>query len=300
MNTLKLSAHAKINLALDVINKRPDGYHNMDMVMQPLHLHDSLYFKKERESGVRLTCNYTWLPTDGRNLIVKAAQLLLEQYAPKAGVSIHLTKRIPVCAGLGGGSADCAATLIGLRRLFKLSVSDRTLYHLGRSLGADVPFCLLSQTAQATGIGEVLTPLPTHPVTIVLLAKPGVRVSTGDVFGRLDLNQVHQRPDIDGMIGALAKGNMPGVSALFCNVLETVTAVQYPVIETLKGHMMAAGAMGAVMSGSGPTVFGYFKTKEQAMAAITTIRQEEPSCRDIILTSTYNPTTGLKPLTKPL
>lgn len=287
MNQIKIRARAKINPALDVVGKRQDGYHDLKMLMQTVNLCDNLTITKTTKKGLWLTSNLSWLPCDERNLVYKAAQLIMENYSIDAGVSIELEKKIPAAAGLAGGSADCAATLIGMRNLFKLNISEEQLMNMGKELGADVPYCIMRGTALAEGIGEILTPLPPFPSTFVLLAKPPINVSTPAVFKEFELDKVEKKPDIDGIIECIKNNDLQGICDKMCNVLETVTVKNYPVVAQVKKAMVDFGAMGSLMSGSGPTVFGFFKTYEQGINALKHIRSTY-HIREIYLTTVFN------------
>lgn len=291
MQYINLRAHAKINVALDVVGKREDGYHNIKTVMQSLWLHDRLFIRKIDKFPYKFVCDMRYVPKDDRNIINKAAALIIKNYDIKSGVFIKLIKKIPIAAGLGGGSADCAATLIGLRNLFSLPISNDELMEIGRSLGADVPFCLLGGTALAEGIGERLTPLPNSNLrgTFVVLVRPPVYVSTRDVFSAFNFLDVMQKPDFDGIYYCLANGDVQGLAERLCNSLEMVTVNMHPVIKDIKVSLLRHGALGSVMSGSGPTVFGIFDDKQKAIDAVYNIRIENPKIKEIFLTTMYNP-----------
>ena len=291
MQYINLRAHAKINFALDVIDKREDGYHNIKTIMQSLWLHDKLHIRKVDKFPYKFICDIRHIPTDGRNIINKAAELIIKNYDIKDGIFIKLTKRIPIAAGLGGGSSDCAATLIGLRKLFSLPISDSELMEIGRSLGADVPFCIMRGAAVAEGIGEALTPIANigHRSTFILLVRPPVYVSTRNVFEEFRLSDVSEKPDFDKIIRSLATGDIKGLSAGLCNALETVTIKNHPIIADLKELLVKNGALGALMSGSGPTVFGVFDDRQMAFNAMRKIRSQNPKIREFFLTTMYNP-----------
>ena len=269
---MKLSAHAKINLGLDVVRKREDGYHEVRMIMQMIDLHDTLDLRIKEEPGITITTNRGDLPTDESNLVYKAAKLLMEEFYIEKGLHIDLEKQIPVAAGMAGGSSDAAATMIGVNELFELGLSKKALMERAVKIGADVPYCIMGGTALAEGIGEILTPLAPMPKCHILIAKPPVDVPTKFVYGNLRANELKEHPDIDGMILALKEQNISSMCALMGNVLETVTIPVYPVIAEIKDIMKECGADGAMMSGSGPTVFGIFTDKEcakRAQAAVT-------------------------------
>lgn len=267
MENLVRKAYGKINLGLDVIRKRPDGYHDVRMIMQMVDIYDTLTFVKRGDDRIILSSNKRELPHDDNNLIVKAAKLLFAYKKVSYGVSVHLVKNIPVAAGMAGGSTDAAATLCGLNDLFELGLGREELMKLGVQIGADVPYCILGGCALSEGIGEVLTPLVMPPACELVIAKPDIAVSTGYVYEHLDLPSLTRHPDIDGIRAAIEQGNLLKMSEKLENVLESVTAARYESIKVLKERMLACGALGAVMSGSGPVVFGLFRTREQADAA---------------------------------
>lgn len=275
MDTLQLKAYAKINLGLDVVRRREDGYHEVRMIMQTVKLFDKLTFYLSEEPGIRIKTNLGFLPVDKNNLVYKAVKLLQDTYHVEKGMEIDLFKCIPVAAGMAGGSSDCAAALVGASRLFGLGLSRKELMELGVKLGADVPYCVLRGTALSEGIGEVLTPLPPIPDCHILIAKPAVSVSTKYVYEHLDAEGVKTHPDIDGMIAAIREGSLKGITDRMENVLETVTILKYPVIEEIKNCMNEQGAMNALMSGSGPTVFGIFEREEDAYVAKRLIQERK-------------------------
>lgn len=267
MDELQLKAYAKINLALDVIGKREDGYHEVRMIMQSVKLYDKLTFRVLEEDVIRLKTNLEYLPVGEQNLVYKAVWMLKERYHVKKGMEIDLYKHIPVAAGMAGGSTDCAAALIGAAKLFGIDADKRQLMELGVKLGADVPYCIMRGTVLSEGIGEVLTPLPPIPKCKILIAKPPVSVSTKFVYGNLDAKGIEKHPDIDGMVEAIRQGNLDGITGRMENVLETVTVSEYPEIEEIKSCMKECGACNALMSGSGPTVFGIFKEADKGELA---------------------------------
>lgn len=261
MENLTKKAYGKLNLSLDIVGKRSDGYHLVRMIMQTVNLYDVLEFTKTKESGIILTTNRSDLPTNQDNLIYRAASLLMKNYSIQQGVRIHLEKHIPVAAGMAGGSADCAATLSGINTLFSLGLSTEDLMKFGTSLGADVPYCLLGGTALSEGIGEILTPLPDVPSCKVLLIKPDIDISTKWVYTTLDWKSLTLHPDVDGMIANLHTKNLTGITSKLSNVLETVTIPAHPIIQEIKETMLELGADNSLMSGSGPTVFGLYSDK---------------------------------------
>lgn len=270
--TLTRKAYAKINLGLDVVRRLENGYHEVRMIMQTVGIYDILTFRAAK-SGIRITTDSGELPVGEDNLIYKAARLLMENCNVQEGVEIHLEKHIPIAAGMAGGSSDAAATLLGLNDLFSLGMKEERLRELGVRIGADVPYCVMGGTALAEGIGEVLTPLPPAPSCVLLVAKPDIQVSTKYVYEHLDAAGVWQHPDIDGMRRAIEDGDLEGMIARLGNVLETVTAKRYPVIARIKEEMLAGGALGSLMSGSGPTVFGIYSGEEQAGQALEQLQR---------------------------
>lgn len=287
MNYVKLYARAKINPALNVIKKLDNGYHSIETIMQSINLVDTIRIEKTDVDNIILTTNLLWLPTDRRNLVYKTAQLLKQTYNIKEGIKINLFKRIPISAGLAGGSTDCAAALIGIRNLFKLPISNEELFNISKSLGADVPFCLMRGTALAKGIGEKLTPLPPFPPCYILIVKPPVSVSTSSVFENLSLENIKARPDIEKIIYCLKTQNLIELCNNMCNVLETVTIKRHPIIEKIKDIMVKKGAMGSLMSGSGSSVFGIFLSKKSAVFASKEI-QSKYNIKDIFITKPFN------------
>lgn len=266
MDSVILKARAKINLGLDVIRKREDGYHEVKMIMQSLNLYDKVTISKIQDKEIRITTNRSYLPTNEDNLMYKAAKLMMDEYNIDLGVEIHLEKFIPVAAGMAGGSSDAAATLVGINQLFGLGISRKELMKQGVKIGADVPFCIMRGTVLAEGIGEKLTKLKPMPSCPIVIAKPGINVSTKFVYENLKLDDSMVHPDIDGIIESIKQGDIPGVCGKMGNVLEIVTIKEYPVIEEIKQEMLNMGAYNSLMSGSGPTVFGIFETRQQAQA----------------------------------
>lgn len=284
---MRLQAFAKINLGLDVLGKREDGYHEVRMIMQTIRMYDQLDMRKSVEPGIHLTTNKKYIPVDENNLVWRAAKLMMDTCGIIEGVSIHLHKVIPVAAGMAGGSSDAAATLVGMNRLFHCGLSKEKLMELGVQIGADVPYCVLRGTALAEGIGEKLTVLPPMPDCWILIGKPGISVSTKYVYTTLDLNTDAVHPDIDGMKKALEDGNLYGITERMGNVLQDVTIPAYPEVERIKEQMKTLGAVNAMMSGSGPTVFGIFDNEEKAQEACQKLR-ESGSCQQVFLTVPFN------------
>ncbi len=275
MEQVFCKAYAKINLGLDVLRRREDGYHELKMIMQTVDICDDLLFVRTDEPGIVLRTDREELPAAGDNLICRAAELLLRERGIRDGVSVTLTKRIPIAAGMAGGSADAAATMHGLNELFGMGYSLEELQELGVKLGADIPYCLAGGTMLSEGIGEILTPLPAPPDCTLVVAKPDINVSTAFVYGNLHADRLTYHPDIDGMAEALREGNLQGITDRMGNVLETVTAREYPVIEQIKELLRRRGAQNALMSGSGPSVFGIFTQRAQAEAAARAVADEK-------------------------
>lgn len=286
---IQLKALAKINLGLDVLRRREDGYHEVKMIMQTISLHDDLEIRKIKTPEIQVKTNLYYLPTNENNLVYKAAKLLMDEFGIKEGVAIQLKKRIPVAAGMAGGSTDGAAVLWGMNQMYGLGLSRQELMERGVKLGADVPYCVQRGTALAEGIGERLSVLPSMPKCTILIAKPGISVSTKFVYENLHANDLkpEQHPDVDRMIEAMKEKNLDLLCERMGNVLETVTIPAYPVIQEIKEHMMACGAAGAMMSGSGPTVFGIFHSPVQAKAAMKDLKVNGLA-KQLYLTTPYN------------
>ena len=285
---IQLKALAKINLGLDVLRRREDGYHEVKMIMQTISLHDDLEIRRIKTPEIQVKTNLYYLPTNENNLVYKAAKLLMDEFGIKEGVAIQLKKRIPVAAGMAGGSTDGAAVLWGMNQMYGLGLSRQELMERGVKLGADVPYCVQRGTALAEGIGERLSVLPSMPKCTILIAKPG-SVSTKFVYENLHANDLkpEQHPDVDRMIEAMKEKNLDLLCERMGNVLETVTIPAYPVIQEIKEHMMACGAAGAMMSGSGPTVFGIFHSPVQAKAAMKDLKVNGLA-KQLYLTTPYN------------
>ena len=279
-----VEANAKINLTLDILGKRPDGFHEVAMVMQTIGLHDTLVMEKT-ERDIELSINVPWLKADEKNLAWRAAELIRQEYGLEGGVRIELTKRIPIAAGLAGGSADAAAVLKGMNDLYGLQLDEEKLCELGARLGSDIPFCIMGGTMLATGRGEVLTRLSDMPETWVVLAKPRISVSTAWAYQNYDEQGADRHPDNEAIKQAIARGNRKAVAGLLCNVLESVTIKKYDVIAEYKQMMLDKGAMASMMSGSGPTVFGLAKNREQAESIADVLRQETNA--DVFVTRTF-------------
>jgi 4-diphosphocytidyl-2-C-methyl-D-erythritol kinase len=288
MNSIKLKAHAKINLGLDVVRRREDGYHEVRMIMQTIGLYDKLTINRTNNTSIVINTNLHYLPTDENNLVYKAVSLIRHEYHIEQGVYINLEKKIPVAAGMAGGSTDAATALYGMNRLFDLNLKKPELMKLGLRLGADVPYCIMRGTALSEGIGEVLTSLPSFPTCQVLIVKPGLSVSTKYVYENLKLDGTTKHPDINGILKCIRSKDLYGAAGLFGNVLETVTIKEHPVIGEIKEKMTEWGAIVALMSGSGPTVFGLFDDIKMAEKAFYQFKVSE-LCKQVFLTDLYHP-----------
>ncbi|MEE1305538.1 MAG: 4-(cytidine 5'-diphospho)-2-C-methyl-D-erythritol kinase [Agathobacter sp.] len=287
MDNISLKALAKINLGLDVVRRREDGYHEVRMIMQTIHLYDRLNIAKTQEPGISIKTNLSFLPVNENNLVYKAGKLLMDEFDIREGVSVDLSKRIPVAAGMAGGSTDAAAMMYGINRLFSLGLSKKELMERGVKIGADVPYCIMRGTALAENIGEELTELPAMVKCPVLIAKPQISVSTKFVYQNLKLDKNTVHPDIDNLIAKIEANDLEGIAAGMGNVLETVTIPAYPVIAEIKEQMLKSGAVNSMMSGSGPTVFGLFRDQETAKKAYKEMKKSGLA-RQVYLTSIYN------------
>ena len=285
MYEMRLKALAKINLGLDVIRRREDGYHEVKMIMQTIRLYDRIVMRKRRESKIQVKTNLFYLPENENNLVYKAAKLLIEEFKIQQGVQIDLQKFIPVAAGMAGGSSDAAAVLYGMNRMFHLGLSLEELMERGVKIGADVPYCLMRGTALAEGIGEQLTKLSPVPQCKVLIAKPAISVSTKFVYENLKLDENTVHPDINLLIQDIETKNLADMAAHMGNVLESVTIPNYPVIAQIKEQMIKDGALNAMMSGSGPTVFGIFDDQEKAEKSALELKT---LAKDIAVTKPVN------------
>lgn len=284
---MRLRALAKINLGLDVLRKREDGYHELRMIMQTINMYDQLDIEISKTPGIKITTNLPFIPVNESNLVYKAAKLLMDEFQVEQGITVDLQKFIPVAAGMAGGSSDAAATMIGVNRLFGLGLSVKELMERGMKIGADVPYCLLRGTALAEGIGDKLRALPACPDCYVLIGKPAISVSTKFVYENLHANELEYHPEIDKMLDAIQWHNLNKIADCMGNVLETVTIPHYPVIQKIKDHMKEHGALNAMMSGSGPTVFGLFDDKATAENACEVLR-ESRLARTVFLTTVFN------------
>lgn len=278
MDKIELKAYGKINIGLDVIRKREDGYHDLDMIMQTVGVYDDVIISREdgtQTYEIEVSTDADVLPNDKGNLAFMAAKVLMEAYDIKAKVKIHINKRIPIAGGMAGGSADCAAVLRGVNQLFQLGLTDEQLQEYGVKLGADVPYCIVGGTKRAQGIGEILTDLPTPPKCYVIIAKPDAFVSTKFVYSHIRPAQIENHPDIDGIIESIKAGDLYGMCEKIANVMEDVTIPEYPIIQKVKDILKSNGAVNALMSGSGPTVFGIYDDEEKAKQSMDVLSGKE-------------------------
>ena len=287
MDKLELKALGKINLGLDVLGRRDNGYHDVRMVMQTVYLYDQIKIERTKEPGIQLSTNLFYLPVNENNLAYQAANLLMEEFQISEGVKITLDKHIPVAAGMAGGSSNAAAVLFGINQMFSLGLSQKELMERGVTLGADVPYCIIRGTVLAEGIGEILTPLPDMPKCYILIAKPPISVSTKMVYEKLDAHEIQEHPDIDGILHGLENQDLQQIASCMGNVLEKVTIEEYPVIEEIKSVMKDNGALNAMMSGSGPTVFGIYDDKQQAKNAASKIKELQLA-KQVYVTNIHN------------
>ena len=267
MDSMWINAPAKINIGLDVVGKREDGYHEVKMIMQSIRLFDRLTLTRKNDPGVRLTTNLKFLPTDENNLIVKSAKMLFKEFNIEGGLLINLEKRIPVAAGLAGGSTDAASTMIAINQMYELGLSNSQLMKRAVKLGADIPYCIMKGTALAEGIGEKLSTIPKLPNCQILIIKPKIHVSTKETYANLVLDENSVHPDIDQMIEDMKQKDIKTLCSHLGNILESVTIPAHPEIRQIKEFMMEHGASGSLMSGSGPTVFGIYTDKDAAIKA---------------------------------
>lgn len=285
MGEIRLDARAKINLTLDVLDRRGDGYHMVEMILQQIELADRVNIKIREECGpIKVDSDNPNIPRGEANIALRAAQLIRNKYGINRAIDIFIEKNIPIAAGLGGGSADAAAVIHGLNRILGLKLSLRAMMELGLSLGADIPFCIMGGAALGRGIGELLTPIKSTARLHVLLVKPPLSISTAWAYGSLDLNNISKRPDNAKVIRALETGDGEGIASGMVNVFETVTAKKYPEILSIKARMLETGALGTVMTGSGPTVIGLFEHRKGAETAAEYFRH---LYEEVMITKTF-------------
>lgn len=278
-----IKAYAKVNLGLDVVGKREDGYHLLKMIMQTVDLYDEIEINKADDDKITIKCNIPYVPVDNRNLMYKAAVLFMDRYDIKSGLRININKNIPVAAGMAGGSTDAAAVLKALNKLFEVNAPYEELVELALKIGADVPYCINGGTAVCEGIGEVITKLPQFKNVIMVIVKPSFGVSTKEVYGNLDISRIKKHVKIDDIVNSMKKNNINAVCYNMKNVLENVTIRKYPVIKDIKNMMIKQGAKGSLMSGSGPTVFGIFQDMMSAQRCFETMKKKY---NDVFITRT--------------
>ncbi|MBE5832721.1 MAG: 4-(cytidine 5'-diphospho)-2-C-methyl-D-erythritol kinase [Butyrivibrio sp.] len=285
---LEKKAYAKINLGLDVTGKRDDGYHIVRMIMQNVDLYDTLTFEDNETGEICLTASSEKIPTDESNLICKVALQLKKEFGVSKGANIHLVKRIPVAAGMAGGSTDGATAYVALNELWNLGLDKKKLCELAVKLGADIPYCIIGGTALAEGIGEELTVISDMPACHIVIAKPAIDVSTGWVYKELDSRKIIEHPDIDGIRVAIEDGNIKAMCSLIGNVLEPVTAGKYTVIGDIEKTLEDSGAVGAFMTGSGPTVFAVFDDEDKAKNGYEAVKRSALA-PELFLSGPVNP-----------
>lgn len=268
MNSIYLKSRAKINLSIDVLGKREDGYHIVEMIMQTIDLYDKLKITEIEEDSIFIKSDSVDIPLNEDNIMYKAASMIKNEFNIEKGVEIFIQKNIPVAAGMAGGSSNAAAVLVGLNKLWNLGLSEKSLKDIGLKLGADVPFCITGGSALAEGIGEDLTDIKGLPEDLnILVCKPNIFVSTKEVYQSLNMEKVKKRPQNKELISALQKEDVKFISENMVNVLEEVTSLKYPQIGQIESVMIKNKALGCMMSGSGPTVFGLFNNKDFAIKA---------------------------------
>ncbi len=281
-------AYAKINLGLDVLGKRDDGYHLVKMIMQNVDIYDTLTFEDNESGEVKLTASSDTLPTDDSTLICKVAHQLRNEFGVDKGVNIHLEKRIPVAAGMAGGSTDGAAAYLALNDLWGLGLSKEELCKRAVNLGADIPYCIVGGTALSEGIGEELTTLKDAKGFYLVIAKPAIAVSTGWVYTELDSHEIERHPDIDAIRTAIENGDVRGMCREIHNVLEPVTTSKHQVIKDIEKILDDNGAIKAFMTGSGPTVFAVYEDEEGAKRGYEAVK-ESALAPELFLSRPINP-----------
>lgn len=285
---MKKKAYAKINIALDAVGKRDDGYHLLRMIMQTVDLYDEIEVRKGITNNIEITCNKSYVPSDERNLAYKAAKLFMNEFNITDGVNIHINKNIPVSAGMAGGSTDAAMVLTLMNEVFGIKADSEELKRIGLKIGADVPYCIDGGTVLCEGIGERLTPLKKFDNKILVIVKPNFGVSTKEVYKNLDLKKIYKHVDIEGLINAIELDNLQYVCNNMKNVLENVTLRKHKVLKDIKSSMLSNGALGSMMSGSGPTVFGFFDDMLTAQQCYEVMKSKY-KYNDIYITRTINP-----------
>ena len=279
---MKIKAYGKVNISLDVVGKREDGYHLLSMIMQNIDLYDEIEVEKQ-ECGIILECNKSYVPVDNRNLAYKAAEIFKERYDIVDGVKINIEKNIPVSAGLAGGSTDAAAVLKVMNKLFNVNATEEELMELGLKLGADIPYCIHGGTALCEGIGEIITPIKSFRDKIIVLVKPAFGVSTKEVYKNFNLEKVKQHPKTAEIINAIENDDLNFVASNMKNLLENVTLRKHKILIKIKEEMNACGAINSMMSGSGPTVFAFFDDMLKAQRCFEKMKKKYS---DVFITRT--------------
>ena len=275
MDYIRLKAYGKINIGLDVLKKRPDGYHDVKMIMQTVNIYDRIQINQILQPEIRIATNLYYLPSNENNLAYKAAKILFDEFGIKEGLKINIKKHIPVSAGMAGGSTDAAAVMYGVNKLFSLGLSIEDLKTRAVNIGADVPYCLVGGTAMAEGIGEKITKLKPMPDCYILVAKPGFSVSTKHVYQNLKVDEIQNHPNIDEIVLGINNKDIKQIAHEMGNVLENVTIKEHPELEMIKQEMIFRGALNAIMSGSGPTVFGLFDDEKAFNDAYASLKKSK-------------------------
>lgn len=279
---MRIKAYAKINLSLDIVGKREDGYHLLEMIMQTIDIYDEITIEKQNK-GITIKCNKPYVPTNEKNLAYKAASLFMEKYNIKDGVNIYIKKNIPVCAGLAGGSTDGAAVLKIMNRLFNINASTEELMEMSLKLGADVPYCIKGGTALCEGIGEKVTELKPFKDKILVLVKPPFGVSTKSVYQEFNIDKAKSHPDTKSIIKYIEEDNLKFVCNNMKNLLENVTLKKHKILINIKEEMRYLGASGTMMSGSGPTIFAFFDDMQKAQRCFEKMKE---NYNDVFITRT--------------
>ena len=275
MNKIEIDSYSKINLTLNILGKRPDGYHNIETIMQSINLADRIFIKEEEE-GIKIRCSHPLVPVDSQSLTYRTAEKILNRYRIIKGVKIEIEKKIPLASGMAGGSANSASILVGINKLFALNLSNKDLREIGEELGMDVPFCIQNGTALAYHKGEKVTPLsPINQPLWIIIINPGFEIPTKWAYNNLDLGLIKREKNYTiAMLNALKEGELEGIAKNLFNSFEGLVIKKYPEIGKIKDRLIEEGALGALMSGSGPTVFGIAQNKEQALKIYEKLKPE--------------------------
>lgn len=284
MDSIEVKAYAKVNLSLDVINRRENGYHEVEMIMQQVTLHDNIKITK-KNNGISIHTDCIFIPSNSKNIAYKIAAGVLDKFDISTGIHIEIEKRIPVAAGLAGGSADAAAVIIGLNKLFDLKMSKEEMKNFSVAYGADIPFCIEGGAAVARGIGEELEVIDGLKKVWMVLYKPSISVSTQEIYRKLNVSNIKKHPDTRLLLDAIKRGSYRELACNMYNVLEEITVDKYPLIKDVERKMREYGALGAMMSGSGPTVFGIFKNYNSAKSAFKNLQRKN---KQVFLVMTYD------------